>query len=403
MTSSTQIREDDRLLEPELENRKNEIVDALDLERLKNDDAFTRIANAAAVVCQSSSALVTLVGRDHQYTLGSVGTDIEVLERDNAFCTYTIQSDEPLIATEATEDERFAQSSIVQGPPHVRFYAGARYKGVRKTPLGAVCAVDSESRDIDTVAQASLQALASQVERHLMTYLVSQGIQLSDEWFEHTRPRDEQGFALSVEEQARRLSRHITEIQADIMMSRFASEDDEESETRGRMLNWKIDRDIGRAQEKLVGMLEAARHQRSSNDSSNQHSKGLVEIARSLFSTVEASEDVTCDAIKERDLRRLLQSSKSLIVSAGSLEIGTVEIKRADGNVTLTIHLEGPNDALQRLDSVVNGTEGDEFDGFRSELNVMWLRVQEFALNVGTPLSLELEDTGEAGQWTIRF
>jgi len=400
-TSSTVESPEHRLLEPELESRKNEIIESLDLDELRADEAFDRIASAAAAVCQSSGALVTLVGRDQQFTLGSVGSDVGVISRNDAFCTYTIQSDEPLITYDARQDDRFASSSLVQGSPYLRFYAGARYKGAGNTPLGAVCAIDSEPRDIDTVAQAALQALASQVERHLMTYVVSQGYELSDEWFEHTRPgEDEHGIVLSVEDQGQRLSKHITEIQADVIMSRFS---DDETETRRRMLNWKIDRDIGRAQEKLVGMLEAARNRQVRSESSDEVPLGKV--LGQLFGDIAVDAESTVKAPSERELWRLFQTVKSLIVSAGAIDIDGVDVTAGEDELAVSIEVSGDADAIQRLTGItsISSDQSATIDAVNSQLTVLWSRLQDYARAVDAGLLFLANRGGEGGEWVVRL
>ncbi len=402
LNSSSSIESPEhRLLEPELESRKNELIESLDLDELRADEAFDRIASAAASVCESSAALVTLVGRDQQFTLGSVGSDIDVIPRDDAFCTYTIQSDEPLITYDARQDERFASSSLVQGSPYLRFYAGARYKGAGNTPLGAVCAVDTESRNIDTVAQAALQALASQVERHLMTYVVARGYELSEGWFEHTRPGDgEQEFVLSVEDQAQRLSKHITEIQADVMMSRFS---DDETETRRRMLNWKIDRDIGRAQEKLVGILEAARNQEVRPDSVDDVPLG--EVLGQLFGDIAVDGDLTVEAPSQRELWRLFQTLKSLIVSAGAIDIDDVDVRSGQDELAVSVAVSGDADAIHRLTGItsISSDQSETIDAVTSRLTVLWSRIQDYARAVDAGLLFLADRGGAGGEWVVRL
>ena len=58
----------------------------------------------------------------------------------------TILSDQPMIVSDATLDERFACNPLVTGPKHIKFYAGApliSHDGVR---LGAFCILDRKPR-----------------------------------------------------------------------------------------------------------------------------------------------------------------------------------------------------------------------------------------------------------------
>lgn len=65
------------------------------------------------------------------------------------------------------QDSRLARTRLVTGPPHIRFYAGALLKTPEGLPIGAVCVLDTVSRDLNQAQGQSLLALARQVMAQL--------------------------------------------------------------------------------------------------------------------------------------------------------------------------------------------------------------------------------------------
>ncbi len=66
------------------------------------------------------------------------------------------------------KDPRFDDNPLVQGKPHLRFYAGARLETPEGLPLGALCVLDTMPRDGLTEQQKfTLTALARQVMAQL--------------------------------------------------------------------------------------------------------------------------------------------------------------------------------------------------------------------------------------------
>lgn len=88
---------------------------------------------------------------------------------------------------DASKDERFMHSSLVTGPPRIRFYAGAPldYEDANKNQfkLGTLCIIDTTLRTLTDEEKILLQTLAR---------LVVAEIQLRDKIsVEHKRALDE--------------------------------------------------------------------------------------------------------------------------------------------------------------------------------------------------------------------
>ena len=117
----------------------------LDSEREAN---FERLTALASRMFHVPIALVSLVDLGRQWFMSNRGLgDVRETPRRLAFCAHAILSKEDLlIVPDATKDRRFADSPLVTGPPHIRFYAGAPLLCPEGYKLGTLCLIDTKPR-----------------------------------------------------------------------------------------------------------------------------------------------------------------------------------------------------------------------------------------------------------------
>jgi GAF domain-containing protein len=118
--------------------------DILDTPKEVSFDALTRLA---ARIFGVHIALVSLVDEDRQWFKSAYGLEAEQTPRDQAFCTYAIMDDDPLIVLDATLDDRFRDNPLVTGAPGIRFYAGAPLITPDNYRIGTFCIIDTKPRD----------------------------------------------------------------------------------------------------------------------------------------------------------------------------------------------------------------------------------------------------------------
>lgn len=124
------------------------------------EPAFDRIALIVQAVTGAPTALVSFFDADRLWAKAKVGFDGRETPRDLAFCSHAVLSPDVTWVEDARLDPRFADNPLVQGEPHVRFYAGAPVKLTGDVRVGTVCAFGPEPRPHDPVADAALSALA---------------------------------------------------------------------------------------------------------------------------------------------------------------------------------------------------------------------------------------------------
>jgi phosphoribosyl 1,2-cyclic phosphodiesterase len=136
----------------------------LDTER---EERFDRITRIAARAFAAPAALITLIDADRQWFKSCVGVEAAETTREEAFCAHAILEAKPTIVPDALEDDRFADNPAVTGGPRVRFYAGCPIRSPRGLPIGTLCVVDSQPREIDADQVELLRDLAALVEEQL--------------------------------------------------------------------------------------------------------------------------------------------------------------------------------------------------------------------------------------------
>jgi PAS domain-containing protein len=152
---------------------ETERLQALDTYRLRDiarEAAFDELAALAADMAGVPIASVSIIDKDEQCLAGTWGGKAERTSRGDAFCSYTILSDELLVVRDATTDPRFCKNPFVTGEPHIRFYAGAPiHAGGRR--VGSLCVVGFEARDFGMEDERRLRALARVASRMIESRL----------------------------------------------------------------------------------------------------------------------------------------------------------------------------------------------------------------------------------------
>ena len=123
-------------------------------------DALTRLVHAHFGV---QTCTVSLVDAERQW-FHAVAGELAVREtpRRDAFCAWTVLEDRLLVVPDTWQDPRFAQGRLVQGPPFIRFYAGAPLH-VAGQLIGTLCMFDPRPRQLDEAERRLLSGMAEAV------------------------------------------------------------------------------------------------------------------------------------------------------------------------------------------------------------------------------------------------
>ncbi len=127
------------------------------------EQSYEDLTALATYVCETPTALISLVDQERQWFKSRVGIGVDETERSVSFCAHTIVHPEVLVVEDTFLDERFAKNPLVLSGPHIRFYAGAPLVAPNGHVLGTICVIDSKPRTLSAAQVAALQSLSRQV------------------------------------------------------------------------------------------------------------------------------------------------------------------------------------------------------------------------------------------------
>lgn len=128
--------------------------------------AFDDLVKLAAHICATPVALISFLDAERQWFKSRLGVELTETSRDISVCNYTIQQDS-FVVHDLAADPRFAHFPYVQEAPHCRFYAGVTLYSEDNQPLGTLCVLDTQLREMTPAQFAALHSLGRQVVSQL--------------------------------------------------------------------------------------------------------------------------------------------------------------------------------------------------------------------------------------------
>ncbi|WP_438646663.1 PAS domain-containing protein [Salinarimonas soli] len=149
------------------------------------EQAFDDLCAIAARVCRAPIAVVNLVEETRQFFKAEIGLGVRETPVDVSICAHAILQRDLFVVPDTTRDPRFACNPLVQGAPHLRFYAGALIETPEGVPIGTVCVLDHQPRpdgltdeQADTLRALARQAMTQLEHRRLMLRLAEREAEL---------------------------------------------------------------------------------------------------------------------------------------------------------------------------------------------------------------------------------
>jgi two-component system cell cycle sensor histidine kinase/response regulator CckA len=145
------------------EARRLEQLRQYDLLDTMPEEALDDLTALVGHICEVPISLISLVDEHRQWFKANNGLPFGESPRDISFCGHAIAGAGLLIVPDATRDERFADSPLVTGETHVRFYAGAPLISADGFTLGTLCVMDRVPRQLLPTQEEALRVLSRQV------------------------------------------------------------------------------------------------------------------------------------------------------------------------------------------------------------------------------------------------
>jgi signal transduction histidine kinase len=144
------------------------------------EERFDRITRLAQHLFDVPMAMVSLVDADRQWAKSRVGDIPQESARELSFCSYAVDTGQPLYVPDAAADPRFAGNPAVTGAPHIRFYAGWPFAAPSGHLVGTLCVLDRVPRWLTARQRQELGELAAWVELECAVVQVNQWEQAAE-------------------------------------------------------------------------------------------------------------------------------------------------------------------------------------------------------------------------------
>ncbi|MEL6902085.1 MAG: EAL domain-containing protein [Cyanobacteria bacterium J06606_4] len=148
------------------------------------DETYDDIAAITAHICQTPTALVSLIDASRQWFKAKIGMEVSETPRSIAFCAHTIQQPNVMVVEDTHRHRIFCDNPLVTGPPYIRFYAGAPLITPDGHALGSLCVIDYEPRSFTEAQRKTLQVLSRQVVAQMELSRQSLKLQQANETLE---------------------------------------------------------------------------------------------------------------------------------------------------------------------------------------------------------------------------
>ena len=113
------------------------------------------------------NTFVTLIDKDRQWYKDHCSLEVSSTSRDVSICNYTILGNGVLVVRDTLADPRFVNHPNVVDVPFIRFYVGVPLCFENGLPLGALCAIDIQPREMSSDELVEFEHYASFVMKHL--------------------------------------------------------------------------------------------------------------------------------------------------------------------------------------------------------------------------------------------
>jgi diguanylate cyclase len=135
--------------------------------------AFDGVTRLAAAALRVPMVLLSLVDQNRLWFKSRVGLTLRESPRTGSFCAQAILQRQTLRVRDASADPRFSGHPLVSGQARVRSYLGIPLYTRDRQPVGTLCAMDTEMRELGEVELVVLSEFAKIAEELLASQEVA--------------------------------------------------------------------------------------------------------------------------------------------------------------------------------------------------------------------------------------
>lgn len=157
MQAAGDLRQAERLAQL----RQYEILDT------PREEEFDEIVRLAADICEVPIAVLNFIEAERQWFKAEVGLGVRSTPLETSLCRHAITANDFVEIPDTLADPRTRDNPNCLAQNGFRFYAAALLMGENGLPVGTLCVLDRESRELTTVQRRTLVTLANRVMAEL--------------------------------------------------------------------------------------------------------------------------------------------------------------------------------------------------------------------------------------------
>lgn len=140
---------------------------AYEILETEREREFDEIVQLAAATCGTSISVINFIDAERQWFKAETGLGVRETPLATSLCSHVILEDEFVEIQDTLLDQRMSDNPLCCGDPGLRFYAGALLKTTDGLPLGTLCVLDYEPKELTPLQRDTIRVLASQVMAQL--------------------------------------------------------------------------------------------------------------------------------------------------------------------------------------------------------------------------------------------
>ncbi len=128
---------------------------------------FKDLSKLAAKVAGTEISLINMIDSYTQWSVSSHGMQIDQMPREDSVCQYTLMEEDQFEVSNLHEDTRFKEKFYVKHEPKLKYYYGVPLKNGDGLNLGALCVLDTKTKEITPEKADLLKIIADEIVNRL--------------------------------------------------------------------------------------------------------------------------------------------------------------------------------------------------------------------------------------------
>lgn len=312
----------------ELERLKT--LSDLDLDYSGLNDNLKSLSVLAAKIAGTDISMVNLIDSLTQWTVANHGLEVDQMDREDSVCQYTIVERDEFEVKDLSADIRFKDKFYVTDNPGLRYYYGVPLKANNGSHLGALCVLDTQTRQLTPEKVEMLKIIAAEIVNRLnaLRMLDNLRTQVSE-----------------VNENQRRVAHDIRGPLGGIIgLARIISEQGEEN-TMDEVLEFinliqKSGHSILELADEILSIDSRPKNQIAALGSDEFNQLALKEKLIKLYAPQAVNKKITFEIFTHADTQAVPFSKNKLLQIIGNVISNAMKFTPAGGKVTVNLGLD---------------------------------------------------------------